>query len=91
MFFYLQKDFHILIKVLILYSVPKSMIKQHNKTVGIDLGINNLMTVSGDIKPLIIDGKYIKSINQFFNKQFAKLKSFTKNVISNKIKTYMSQ
>ena len=30
-------------------------------------------------------------IKEFFNKQFAKLKSFTKNVISNKIKTYMSQ
>ena len=46
------------------------------KAVGIDLGIDNLATCSdteGNI--FIIDGRRLKSINQSFNKELAKLKS----------------
>ena len=46
----------------------------------IDLGINNLATVSSNvIKPFIINGKPIKSINQFYNKKLAYYKSKLKN------------
>ena len=44
----------------------------------IDIGVNNLMAVvfnTGDI-PLLINGKPLKSINQFFNKQRATLMSY---------------
>ena len=47
-----------------------------NNALAIDLGINNLCTcVTNTGKSFIIDGKKLKSINQFFNKQNAKLQS----------------
>lgn len=44
---------------------------------GIDLGINNFVTIANNTGalPVIINGKIIKSINQYYNKQLAKLKS----------------
>ena len=47
-----------------------------NNALAIDLGVNNLCTcVTNTGKSFIIDGKKLKSINQFFNKQNAKLQS----------------
>lgn len=47
-----------------------------NNALAIDLGVNNLCTCVTSIgKSFIIDGKKLKSINQFFNKQNAKLQS----------------
>lgn len=77
------------IKVLILYSVPKVPLKEdNNRVLGIDLGLDNLMSVvsnTNDFKPLIYDGKPLKAINQFCNKQVSKLKSLSKNIITEKI------
>jgi len=45
---------------------------------GIDLGLNNLLTIfsnNPDLRTLIISGKEIKSFNQWFNKEKAKLQS----------------
>ena len=45
----------------------------------IDLGLNNLCTVTSNIhRPYLINGRAIKSINQKYNKQISKLKSVTK-------------
>ena len=47
-----------------------------NNALAIDLGVNNLCTcVTNTGKSFIIDGRKLKSINQFFNKQNAKLRS----------------
>ena len=47
-----------------------------NNALAIDLGVNNLCTcVTNAGKSFIIDGKKLKSINQFFNKQNARLQS----------------
>lgn len=47
-----------------------------NNALAIDLGINNLMTcVANDGKSFIIDGKRIKSVNQYANKENARLQS----------------
>lgn len=44
---------------------------------GIDLGVNNLVTLVNNIgeRPIIINGKPLKSINQFYNKRKAKMQS----------------
>lgn len=44
----------------------------------IDLGINNFAACTNNtgLKPFIVDGKAIKSINQYYNKKKAKLMSF---------------
>jgi putative transposase len=49
-----------------------------SKYLSIDLGVNNLMTVITNnqaLKPFIINGKIVKSINQYYNKQLSKLQS----------------
>lgn len=59
----------------------------------IDLGLSNLATISSNIKgfkPLIINGKPVKSINQFFNKKKAELQSklqiqYPKRYVSDRI------
>ena len=49
----------------------------NNKILGIDLGVDNLATCVNNvgIQPIIINGKVIKSINQYYNKKKAKLQS----------------
>lgn len=53
--------------------------KQHIDTgvyVGIDISVNNLATVgSNKLRPIIINGRPLKSINQYYNKELAKLRS----------------
>ena len=57
-------------KIIVIYTIPDPKTKEDNKRYSsIDLGVNNLATVSSNvIKPFIINGRPIKSINQFFNK-----------------------
>ena len=47
-----------------------------NNVLALDLGINNLVTaVSSEGKSFIVDGKRLKSINQWYNKRNAQLQS----------------
>ena len=77
----------------IIYTVPDTEVKTNTNYVGIDLGLNNLATIGGNtITPIIINGKPLKSINQFYNKKLSKLKSKqdlckNKNVNRKKIQT----
>ena len=60
----------------IIYYISDNEYKTNTNYVGIDLGLNNLATVGGNnITPVIINGKPLKSINQFYNKKLSKLKS----------------
>ena len=60
-----------------IYDIQKQNIKPNNGNyMSIDLGINNLATcTSNKISSFIINGKPIKSINQYYNKTVAKYKS----------------
>ena len=58
-----------------------------NNALALDLGVNNLVTaVSSKGRSFIIDGRRLKSVNQWFNKENAKLQSI-KDRQGNKIKT----
>lgn len=59
------------------YEIQEENIKLNiNNALAIDLGVNNLCAcVTNTGKSFIIDGRKLKSINQFFNKQNAKLQS----------------
>lgn len=54
--------------------------KQSKNIVAIDLGVDNLVTMTNNIglNPIIINGKGIKSINQYYNKRLAKEKALLK-------------
>ena len=64
-------------KVEVIYNVEEiDELEDNDKYCAIDLGVNNLATVSfNDSKPFIINGKPLKSINQFYNKRKASLQS----------------
>lgn len=75
----------------IIYHIDEKRCCNNDNYVGIDIGLNNLATVGGNkINPIIVNGRPLKSINQFYNKVLAKLKSRqgtckNKSVNSNKI------
>ena len=48
-----------------------------DRFIGIDLGVSNIVTIVNNVglKPTIIKGGIVKSINQFYNKRIAELKS----------------
>ena len=74
----LPRNNHHIVEVV--YKVEDKEIKIDNKRyASVDLGINNLMTVSSNVaKPFIINGKPLKSINQYWNKERARLQSLLK-------------
>lgn len=49
-------------------------IVENNRICAIDLGVNNFATLSNNVglRPLIVNGKGIKSINQYYNKSLSK-------------------
>ena len=59
------------------YEIQEEDIKlDTNNALAIDLGVNNLCTcVTNTGRSFIVDGRKLKSLNQFFNKQNAKLQS----------------
>ena len=63
-------------------------VRDNHRYASIDLGLSNLATITSNTKeltPLIINGKPLKSINQFYNKKLAEYKSKLETV--NKKKT----
>lgn len=58
-------------------SIQNNLDKNMDRVASIDLGVNNLVTMVNNIgeRPIIINGRIIKSINQFYNKRRSKLQS----------------
>lgn len=54
--------------------------ENNNRIMGVDLGLNNFATIVNNIgeKPIVVNGKGIKSYNQYWNKQMACYKSLAK-------------
>ncbi len=60
------------------YEVESEKPIDNNRVAAIDLGLSNLATISSNVRefqPLIINGKPLKSINQFYNKKKGELQS----------------
>lgn len=58
-----------------------------NRIAGGDLGLNNLVAITSNQKvvPLLINGRPLKSINQFYNKKKAQLQSYVGDKTSNRL------
>lgn len=59
-----------------------------NNIAGMDIGVNNLVAITSNqkgVRPLLINGKPLKSMNQFYNKKRAVLQSFVQNKSSNRL------
>jgi putative transposase len=66
-------------KINVIYDYKEEKLKVDNKQYcGIDLGINNLMTITSNkigLQPMVVNGRPLKSINQYYNKIKAKYQS----------------
>jgi putative transposase len=65
----------------VIYEKNEQFLAPNEKIAAIDLGIDNLMAVTSnqpDFIPLLINGRPLKSLNQFYNQRRAKLQSLLK-------------
>ena len=66
-------------KINIIYDYKEQELKKDNKKYcSVDLGLNNLMTITSNekgIQPVVVNGRPLKSINQYYNKQKSKYQS----------------
>ncbi|MEG4486135.1 transposase [Microcoleus sp. D2_18a_B4] len=62
----------------VIYDEPESATQENDFAASIDLGLNNLAALTSNrpgFVPLLINGRPLKSINQFYNKRSSKLQS----------------
>ena len=74
---FIPKGSNYVMEVVTEIEVPDKVESESSRIASIDLGVNNLVTLTNNIgnQPIIINGKVVKSINQYYNKQKAKLQS----------------
>lgn len=60
----------------------KEKLEDNNNYLGIDIGLDNLATVVNNVgfMPIIINGKSLKSINQYYNKKVSHYKEIAKRM-----------
>lgn len=66
-------------EIIIVYKYQQKENKKENKNIiGIDPGVNNLAALTSNVigfKPILINGRLLKSVNHFYNKKVSELKS----------------
>lgn len=70
----------------IVYTIKKApKLVQNGKYAGIDIGVDNMVAMAMNIAsaPVIINGRIPKSINQYYNKKIAEMKSICKQMTGN--------
>ncbi len=57
--------------------VPDSIVTKTTRALAIDIGVNNLVTIVNSIgvQPIAVKGGMLKSINQYYNREVARLRS----------------
>lgn len=73
---FIPKKSHYIMEIVYEIDTPEIVTESKN-IIGIDLGVDNFATVSNNtgLKPFIVNGKIIKSINQYYNKKKAEYQS----------------
>lgn len=69
----------------VVYEIELPSIKEEsNRIIGIDLGLNNLMTIQNNVgfKPIVINGKPLKAINSYYNMKKSFIQSELKKINS---------
>ena len=77
----ISKDKYLVIEIVYKIEDVEPLV-DNDRYVGIDLGLDNFATITNNcgLIPLIINGKGLKSINQYYNKQISHYKSIAKRV-----------
>jgi putative transposase len=80
------KDDHFVIEVIYTIEDVKPF-ADNQRYASVDLGVNNLMAITSNckgVKPVVVNGRPLKSINQFYNKELARKTSILET--RNKVK-----
>ena len=74
---FVPKNNEYIMEVIYEIDVPETENITSERIAAIDLGVNNLITITTNcgIKPLVINGKPLKAINQYYNKKIADMRS----------------
>lgn len=77
----LPRNKQFVIEVVYKISIP-NVNKDNSRYMGIDIGLDNLATVTNNIgeQPFIINGKGLKSINKYYNKQISHYREIAKRM-----------
>ena len=77
----LPRNKHIVIEIIYNKQV-KDLKKDNQKYVSIDIGLDNLLTLTSNTlnKPMIINGRILKSENKFYNKQISYYREIAKRL-----------
>ena len=78
----------------IIYKCPEVALKTEGITAGIDIGVNNLMAIvfaEEGVAPALVNGRPLKSINQYYNKQKAMFQKKLDKAQSKKLKELEKQ
>lgn len=78
---FIPKDKYIIAEVVYRVDDVEELI-DNGRYIGIDLGLDNFATITNNcgLIPLVINGKGLKSINQYYNKQMSYYKSIAKKM-----------
>lgn len=76
---FLPRNKHIVIEIVYNIEVP-DLVNDNGRYLSIDIGVDNLSTITNNFNeaPVIVNGKGLKSMNQYYNKSLAHYKSITK-------------
>ena len=68
------------IRIMLMYEQEVSMSRVNGNIMGVDLGVDNLATISllSGGAPVVINGRPLKSINRYYNKRKARLQEVAK-------------
>jgi putative transposase len=75
----------------IIYEIADTPIKDGDSIAAIDFGVNNLMAITSNVpgfEPVLINGRPLKSINQFYNSKRASIQSRSNLRTSKRLKKF---
>ena len=77
----IPKDRFIVIEV-VYKTNDVEQLQNNNRYIGVDLGLDNFATITNNcgLVPLIINGKGLKSINQYYNKKISRYRAIAKRI-----------
>lgn len=77
----IPKDKYLVIEIVYKIEDVEPLV-DNGRYIGIDLGLDNFATITNNCEliPLVINGKGLKSINQYYNKQISHYRSIAKRV-----------
>lgn len=72
---FIPRGFNYIMEVVYEVEVSSEVLESKN-IIGIDLGVNNFVTIGNNIgiKPIVVNGGAIKSMNQYYNKKQAEMR-----------------